>query len=249
MNQASTNSNTPLITPFLGCHAAAGARLVDFSGWHMPVNYGSQIEEHHAVRRAAGMFDVSHMTIVDVAGPGAAPFLQRVLANDIGKITVSGGAIYGCMLNCDAGIVDDLITYKLDDKHYRLIVNAATREKDLTWLRDNQFDDLDISERSELAMLAVQGPQAMQLAVPCLPQGLQAAVKALKRFCSVADDRWFVARTGYTGEDGLEIALPADAAEHLWQALLSAGVQPCGLGGARHLAARGRIEFIRHRHV
>jgi aminomethyltransferase len=220
-----------LRTPLHDLHVAQGARIVDFGGWDMPVNYGSQIEEHHAVRRAAGVFDVSHMGVVDVRGPGARAFLQRLLANDIARLTRPGKALYSCMLREDAGILDDLIVYFLDPQWYRVVVNAGTRTSDLAWMRTQAGPfAVELTERAELAMLAVQGPEARAHFAPLLaPADAQAAL-ALPAFCGAALGGWFVARTGYTGEDGFEVMLPADGVAALWQALCARGIAPCGLG-------------------
>jgi aminomethyltransferase len=218
-------------TPLHAAHIAAGAKMVDFGGWDMPIHYGSQIEEHHAVRRAAGMFDVSHMTVVDITGPEAKPFLREILANDVAKLTVQGKALYSCMLDEDGGIIDDLIAYYRDEEHYRLVVNAGTRAKDLEWIRARGAGrDLQIQERPELAMIAVQGPEARERAASVMPEAERETVLALKPFSSCDSDGLFVARTGYTGEDGFEITLPAERATAFWDALLAAGVVPCGLG-------------------
>ncbi len=218
-------------TPLYDAHVAAGARIVDFGGWDMPLHYGSQIEEHHAVRRHAGVFDVSHMTIVDVAGEGARDYLRVLLANDVARLTEPGKAIYSCMLNDASGVIDDLITYYLEPGRYRLVVNAATRDKDLAWLdaRSAGFA-VAVREREDLAMLAVQGPAARDLAARVLGPEAAGAALALKPFSAAAPGDLFVARTGYTGEDGFEIALPAGSAHKLWRRLLDAGVAPCGLG-------------------
>ena len=217
-------------TPLYDAHVAAGARMVDFSGWEMPINYGSQIEEHHSVRKDAGMFDVSHMTVVDVQGPQSRPYLQRLLANDVARLTSSGKALYSCMLNENGGVIDDLITYYLNDEYYRLVVNAATREKDLQWLQTQVRDfDVKVSEKSDLAMLAVQGPMARSKALQAMPDEVSSADELQPFFGGQFGD-YFVARTGYTGEDGFEITLPADLAEGLWIQSLAAGVVPCGLG-------------------
>lgn len=218
-------------TPLYEAHLAAGGRMVDFSGWEMPINYGSQIEEHHQVRRDAGMFDVSHMTVVDVLGANTRTFLARLLANDVSRLVEPGKALYSCMLNEEGGVIDDLIVYFLEDDRFRLVVNAATRDKDLAWLqRQAQGFSIEVLERPQLAMIAVQGPVGRDKALGVLPAELSAAAAELAAFFAAESDEWFVARTGYTGEDGFEITLPADAATELWQQLLDAGVKPCGLG-------------------
>ena len=218
-------------TPLYDKHVEAGARIVDFGGWDMPLHYGSQKQEHHAVRGNAGVFDVSHMTIVDVAGDGARAFLRRLLANDVAKLDAAGRALYSCMLNEAGGVIDDLIAYYFDATHYRLIVNAATRDKDLAWIRGQaEAADVRISERAELAMLAVQGPQARELAASCIDTEWREAALALRPFHGMYAGEVFVARTGYTGEDGFELVLPAANAPALWDRLLAAGTLPCGLG-------------------
>lgn len=214
-------------TPLYDAHLAAGGKLVDFGGWDMPIHYGSQLDEHHQVRRAAGMFDVSHMTVVDVAGAAARDYLRYLLANDVDRI-VTGQALYSAMLNEQGGVIDDLIVYRRA-ADYRLVVNCATRDKDLAWMAAQaQGFAVDIREQPELAMIAIQGPQALSRAEP-LVAGI-AALQALKPFHFVEQGDWLLARTGYTGEDGAEIILPGAEAPALWQALLDAGIAPCGLG-------------------
>ncbi len=218
-------------TPLYDKHVEAGARIVDFGGWDMPLHYGSQKEEHHAVRRNAGVFDVSHMTIVDLSGERVRAFLQYLVANDVAKLGDYGKALYTCMLNPDGGVIDDLIIYFVGDEHYRLVVNAATRDKDLAWIRQQAEPfGVNVVERAELAMMAVQGPKARDSAAPCIPAEHRDAALALKPFNGRFAGDWFVARTGYTGEDGWEIVLPAAEAPAVWDRLLAAGVAPCGLG-------------------
>jgi len=218
-------------TPLYDKHGEAGARIVDFGGWDMPLHYGSQVEEHHAVRRHAGMFDVSHMTIVDLAGERCREFLRYLLANDVAKLSEYGRALYTCMLNPEGGVIDDLIVYFVGDDDYRLVVNAATREKDLAWIRRQAGAfGVSVSERAELAMIAVQGPKARELAAPCIVAECREAALAMKPFTGMQAGEYFVARTGYTGEDGWEICLPAADAPKTWDRLVAAGVAPCGLG-------------------
>ena len=220
-----------LKTPLYQQHVDAGARIVDFGGWDMPLNYGSQIDEHHSVRKRAGVFDVSHMTVVDVTGSDARTFLQSLLANDVARLKQAGKALYSCMLNPDGGVIDDLIVYFLDDEHYRVIVNAATREKDLAWMGEQTNDfAVTVTERDELAMIAVQGPEARERAASLIPEAWRDAALALKPFFGLQADEFFVARTGYTGEDGWEIVVPADVAAGLWNGIVAAGISPCGLG-------------------
>ncbi len=220
-------------TPLYDRHIAAGAQMVPFGGWDMPLRYGSQIDEHHAVRRRAGVFDVSHMTVVDVSGTGAGDFLRRLLANDVVRLA-PGQALYSCMLNDSGGVIDDLIAYRRASRGgvaYRLVVNAATREKDLDWMQAvaGSFA-AELRTREDLAMIAVQGPSACDLAGPLLPDAVTTAARELAPFSAIEVGNLFVARTGYTGEDGWEILLPAGEVARLWDALLEAGVTPCGLG-------------------
>lgn len=218
-------------TPLFESHVETGGRMVDFGGWDMPVHYGSQLEEHHAVRRSAGMFDVSHMTVVDLAGSRSGEFLQRLLANDVAKLKTRGKALYSCMLAEDGGILDDLIVYFFDDNNYRMVVNAATREKDLAWIKGKAASfEVEVNERDDLAMIAVQGPRARETAATVLPAHLREQALALKPFAGTACDDYFIARTGYTGEDGWEIILPAGLASEFWASLAKAGVVACGLG-------------------
>ncbi|MGI9271641.1 MAG: glycine cleavage system aminomethyltransferase GcvT [Woeseiaceae bacterium] len=218
-------------TPLYDKHVAAGAKIVDFGGWDMPLHYGSQKEEHHVVRNNAGVFDVSHMTIVDLRCDGVRPFLRYLLANDVAKLQVAGKALYTAMLNEAGGVIDDLIVYFMNEHWFRLIVNASTREKDLAWIRKHaESFDVRVEERAEFAMLAVQGPNARDLAAACVDDEWRDQALALKPFhCMQAGDL-FVARTGYTGEDGWEIAMPASQSDSIWDQLLAAGVAPCGLG-------------------
>jgi aminomethyltransferase len=208
-----------------------GAKLVDFAGWDMPIHYGSQIEEHHAVRRYAGMFDVSHMTVVDLHGARTRSFLRFLLANDVGKLREVGKALYSCMLSERGTVLDDLIVYYLDEDHFRLVVNSATREKDLEWIgyQAGAFE-VQVRERPELAMIAVQGPHARDKVVTLLDPSQRPVAQRLKPFYAAGLGDWFIARTGYTGEDGFEIMLPADEATGLWNALEEHEVRPCGLG-------------------
>jgi aminomethyltransferase len=220
-----------LRTPLYALHLEQGARMVDFGGWDMPVHYGSQIEEHHAVRRRAGMFDVSHMCVIDLEGARVRPFLEQLLANDPGKLRTPGKALYSCLLREDGGILDDLIVYFLTESWFRLVVNAGTREKDLAWIRARAASfGVEVVERVDLAMLAVQGPQARDLAAAALAPAHREEALALAAFCGASLGSWFIGRTGYTGEDGFEIMLPADAAAQLWRDLLAFGVAACGLG-------------------
>jgi aminomethyltransferase len=217
-------------TPLYHEHLRLRAKMVDFGGWDMPLHFGSQLEEHHQVRRDAGMFDVSHMTIVDLRGPQVRAFLRKLLANDVDKLRTPGKALYSCMLNADGGVIDDLIVYFLDDAWMRTVVNASTRDKDLAWIEKQAAPfQVEVRERRDLAMIAVQGPDARAKTLPLLGDA-RAAAEALEPFVATPAGEWFIARTGYTGEDGFEIMLPVAQAVGLWQRLHAAGVAPIGLG-------------------
>jgi aminomethyltransferase len=217
-------------TPLYEAHVAGGAKMVDFGGWEMPLHYGSQIDEHHAVRKHAGMFDVSHMCAVDVSGAVPKSFFRRLLANDISKLKTPGKALYSAMLNPAGGVIDDLIVYWRGGDNYRVVVNASTSVKDLAHMnRIAETYDMDITSRRDLAMIAVQGSAAREKVFAARPDW-RAAGEALGVFHSAEIGDVFLARTGYTGEDGFEITLPAAAATRLWEDLKSAGVAPCGLG-------------------
>jgi aminomethyltransferase len=218
-------------TPLFELHQELGARIVDFGGWDMPVQYTSQIAEHHAVRHKAGVFDVSHMCVIDLKGARVRPFLQHLLANDVGKLKLPGKALYSCMLNEAGGVIDDLIVYFLSESEFRMVVNAGTRDKDLAWIRPvaRQFA-VEVIERADYAMLAVQGPEARAITATLLPAAGAQAALALGPFFGRDIDGWFVARTGYTGEDGFEMMLPAADAVRVWRQLNAGGVASCGLG-------------------
>jgi aminomethyltransferase len=230
-------------------HLEAGAKMVDFGGWDMPIQYQSLIEEHNAVRQHAGVFDVSHMTIVDVQGPDATAWLQYLLANDVGRLGI-GQAMYSAMLNDQGGVIDDLIIYRLT-QGYRLVVNCATREKDLAWMQTQLGTfNVELTERPELSILAVQGPVAINLVMDVLTQcgSADAAAQAgsLNNFYGVELGNWFIARTGYTGENGFEIMLPAQEAPELWDKLMAAGVKPIGLGARDTLRLEAGMNLYGH---
>ncbi len=217
-------------TPLYAAHEAAGAKIVPFAGWLMPLSYGSELAEHRAVREDAGVFDVSHMGIVDLEGARCRDFLRYLLANDVARLNTPGQALYGAMLNPEGGIKDDLITYYRGPNRYRTVVNAGTRDSDIAWIRKVAQDHgVNVSERNELAMIAIQGPRARERAATLLPEALKGAALELKPFTAVNSGDWFIARTGYTGEDGWEVMLPGERAPQFWQALIAAGVAPCGL--------------------
>ena len=211
-------------TPLFRLHQELGARMVDFGGWDMPVQYSSQIGEHHAVRRAAGVFDVSHMGVLDLRGQRVRAFLQQLLANDVGKLKLPGKALYSCMLNEQGGVLDDLIVYYLDEYWFRMVVNAGTRAKDLAWIREHARSfAVEVTERTDLAMLAIQGPEARAKAAQLMSPAESSAALALGNFVGEVLGRWFVARTGYTGEDGFEIMMPAADAVPAWRGLNALG--------------------------
>jgi aminomethyltransferase len=220
-----------LKTALYDTHVLQGAKIVDFGGWEMPLHYGSQIEEHHAVRRDAGMFDVSHMAVIELKGARVREFLRNLLANDVGRLKIPGKALYSCMLLPTGGVIDDLIVYFLSDTWFRVVVNAGTRDKDLAWIRRHAAGfAVDVIERRDLAMLAIQGPNARQKLLPLLAPAHRAPALELAPFCGAAFDSWFIARTGYTGEDGFEVMLPAADAAKTWVDLCAQGVRPAGLG-------------------
>ncbi len=221
-------------TPLNAIHREMGARMVDFGGWDMPLHYGSQLEEHHAVRRDSGMFDVAHMSVVDLRGARTRDFLRTLLANDVAKLKTPGKALYSCMLNETGGVIDDIIVYFVTEDHFRLVINAGTTDKDLAWLRRHApaFGD-EVLHRTDLGILAVQGPQArtkvLALLLPLSPDLMQTSA-ALAPFNAAWSGEYFVGRTGYTGEDGFELILPVGDLESIWRKLFTAGVRPCGLG-------------------
>jgi len=218
-------------TPLYDCHVKMKGKIVDFSGWDMPIHYGSQLNEHLQVRKDAGMFDVSHMTILDITGPDAKQFLQKLFANDVGRLKSAGKALYSCMLNENGGVIDDLITYYMSDDFYRTVVNAGTRDKDIAWITQQAKPfNVTVVEKRELAMIAVQGPNARKISAALLPEPVRQTSLELKPFSALAHKDYFIARTGYTGEDGFEIMLPKEDAVNLWNALYEAGVAPIGLG-------------------
>jgi len=227
------NKDSPLSkTPLFKQHERLNAKIVDFGGWALPVNYGSQIDEHHAVRQRWGVFDVSHMTVSDLTGRETLSFLSLVLANDISKIAShTGKALYSCMLNEGGGVIDDLIVYFLNDQHCRLVTNAGTRDKDMAWLQKQaeQFE-IKVEEKPELALIAVQGPKALSECIKVLPSDMAKVAAGLKRFQGGFAGKEFIGRTGYTGEDGFELITSAELANTLWEDLIAAGAQACGLG-------------------
>jgi len=220
-----------LKTPLYDVHVASGAKIIDFGGWDMPLQYGSQLEEHRAVRRDAGIFDVSHMCVVDLTGVRVRPLLRFLLANDVGGLAIPGRALYSCMLLPTGGVIDDLIAYFVNESWFRLVVNAGTRRRDLAWIEEHAASyGVTVRERTDLSILAVQGPNARTKTASLLPLSQRAAALAIGRFSAAAIDSWFLARTGYTGEDGFEIVLPGEDAVKTWQALTAQGVLPAGLG-------------------
>jgi aminomethyltransferase len=233
-------------TPLHAYHCAAGARMVDFAGWEMPLHYGSQLEEHHVVRQAAGMFDVSHMAQFEIRGTAATEFLQHVFANDAGRIE-EGQALYGCLLNEEGGVIDDGIVYRFAPGLFRLVTNAATRERVAPWLSGHaEAFGVDLRERDDIGMIAVQGPQARDHVHALLTGDLAAHARKLRRFRHVAAGQTHVARTGYTGEDGYEVTLPAAETGAFWEALAERGVAPVGLGARDTLRLEAGLALYGH---
>jgi len=235
-------------TPLNADHRAMGAKMVDFGGWDMPLHYGSQLDEHHQVRNDAGMFDVSHMRVVDLKGTGVRDFLRYLLANNVDKLQSPGKALYSCLLRQDGGIIDDLIVYFMNESWFRIVVNAGTADKDIAWMKEQasaHAPQLQITPRNDLAMIAVQGPNAATKLWAALP-GSQKISEGLKPFNAAELDAFFIARTGYTGEDGFEIILPSTAASALWQALHDAGVKPIGLGARDTLRLEAGMNLYGH---
>lgn len=238
-------SDTPRHTPLYQAHVDSGAKMVEFAGWSMPINYGSQIKEHEQVRTNAGMFDVSHMCVVDITGKDAQAWLRHILCNDVTKLGFVGKALYTGMLNEKGGVIDDLIVY-LAENGYRMVVNAGTREKDLKWLKQtSEGKDVQLKVREDLAMLAVQGPTAIDKVCSIKPDWA-ASIRELKVFQGLPFGEWFVARTGYTGEDGLEIMIPAGEAVKFFDELKAAGVAPCGLGARDTLRLEAGMNLYGH---
>jgi len=241
-------------TPLYALHRSRGARLIDFGGWELPLTYGSQLDEHHAVRNASGLFDVSHMGILDVSGPEARALLERLIANDVGKLDAPGKALYGCMLNESGGVVDDLIVYFLgarsgdrDEERFRVVVNGATRDSDLAWIRAQASGRAaEIIERLDLALIAVQGPQARAQVARLLESAEASSALALGRFRAAQIGALFIARTGYTGEDGFEVMLPAAHAAGFWDRLNAQGVVSCGLGARDTLRLEAGLNLYGH---
>jgi len=235
-------------TPLNAAHCAMGAKMVDFGGWDMPLHYGSQLEEHNQVRTDAGMFDVSHMRGVDMRGEGVRDFLRYLLANNVDKLQSPGKALYSCLLNPEGGVIDDLIVYFMTETWFRIVVNAGTADNDIAWMKKQAASSapkLEITSRDDLAMIAVQGPNAANKLWLAMP-GLQGLAENLKPFNAVEMGTMFVARTGYTGEDGFEIMLPAKAAPFFWQALADAGVKPIGLGARDTLRLEAGMNLYGH---
>lgn len=248
-NMEKLEMTTLKTTPFYSAHQEAGGKLVDFAGWQLPVNYGSQIVEHEAVRTDAGMFDVSHMLVSDIRGEQAKAWLQKLLANDVAKLGFVGKALYSAMLNENGGVMDDLIVYRANEAEtaYRIVSNAATREKDLAqFAKVGEEFGIEITPRYDLAMLAVQGPKAIEKLLTVKPEWSD-TVNNLKVFqgADLGND-WFVARTGYTGEDGVEVILPGSEAPAFFNALRAAGVQPCGLGARDTLRMEAGMNLYGH---
>src|SRR3990167_1171745 len=217
-------------TALYDMHLTLGAKMIAFHDWSMPLHYGSELKEHEAVRTDAGMFDVSHMTIVDILGAGGRQFLRKILTNDIDKLQHIGRALYSCLCNEHGKILDDLIVYQRAPDNYRLVLNAATRDHVLPWLHNKSTGfSIGLQARPELAMLAVQGPHAIEKTLTALSPTEADAASTLAAFECVDVGDAFFARTGYTGEDGFEIILPQDKIQSLWKHLITHNIHPAGL--------------------
>jgi aminomethyltransferase len=229
-------------TPLFERHERAGARLVPFAGWEMPVQYEGIRQEHVAVRTTAGVFDVSHMGEIETSGPQAEEFLQRILSNDVTRIA-EHGAQYGVLCREDGGVLDDLFTYRLGDARFLTVTNASNHDKDLAWFRDHAGDfDVQVADAHERwAMLAVQGPNA-RAAVERISDGGELPARMRTTELDVAGVPCLVCGTGYTGEDGVEILIPPEGAAAVWDALMDEGVTPAGLGARDTL----RLEVCFH---
>ena len=235
-------------TPLYQAHVDANARIVDFGGWDMPLNYGSQIDEHHAVRQDAGMFDVSHMTVTDILGQDALAYCRLILANDISKTRVlAGKAIYSCILNDQGGVIDDLIAYRLHDDYVRIVSNAGTRTTVREWLHQQAAGfDIHLEHGDHLALMALQGPHSEAHLSRCEAHSEITKAGQLKRFQGIPIAQSFVGRTGYTGEDGFEIIGPAEEIVSLWRTLADQGVRPCGLGARDTLRLEAGMALYGH---
>lgn len=231
----------PRRTPLYDRHVEAGARIVDFAGWEMPVQYEGIRQEHEAVRTAVGLFDVSHMGEVEVAGPQAGELVQRLLSNDLAKLDV-GGAQYSVLCNEEGGVLDDCFAYRVADDRYLIVTNASNHERDFAWMRDHAggFDAEVIDAADRWAMIAVQGPAAREMLAPLCEGELPARFRVAE--LAVAGVPALVCGTGYTGEDGVEILCAPDDAPALWDALTTAGGTPAGLGARDTL----RMEVCYH---
>lgn len=226
MTQPSSSSLSPLDA----VHREAGARMIDFAGWMMPIQYQGIREEHRAVRESAGIFDVSHMGEIFVSGPGAAAWLETIFCNRLGKLVVGRGQ-YTLMLNEEGGVIDDLIIYRTGEEEFFFVINASRRDEDVAWLRKHLPENKDIifQDRSnDLAAVALQGPKAEEMLMNVLPDLVVPKRNGIVSLSTIAGG--LVARTGYTGEDGFEIFMPKKNITSYWEKLVAAGAKPCGLG-------------------
>ena len=215
-------------TPLNNAHIELGAKMVNFSHWEMPISYTSLIEEHHAVRNTAGVFDVSHMSVFDFNGGDQVAFFEKIFANDIKKISNEDKAIYGALLNEEGGILDDLIIYHANEK-FRLVSNCSTREQNRQWYEKHAVEfGVEVVERSDMGILAIQGPDALSKILSI--DGINPQVNNLQSFGCMFDGDKLYARTGYTGEDGLEIIVPSEDINQFWDQALKLGCTPIGLG-------------------
>ena len=222
-------------SPLRAAHKQNAARMIDYAGFRMPLHFGSQIAEHVAVRNCAGMFDISHTRIVDLHGVNVLDWLRKLLVSDVAKLS-DGGAQYSCMCRPDGGVVDDLVVFRLAADHFRITLSGATHQKSLAWLNSQRPADVEICKLQDTAFIAVQGPDAVSRTSMAFEDlGRSADLLSMDRFTAQITNDWFVARTGYTGEDGVEIALPSSDALPLWNALAEQGVTAAGLGARNTL--------------
>ncbi|WWO96376.1 MAG: glycine cleavage system aminomethyltransferase GcvT [Candidatus Dasytiphilus stammeri] len=212
-------------------HKKCGATMIHFNNWIMPLHYGSQITEHKAVRNDAGIFDISHMLILDLSGSNTRKFLRYLLANDVAKLLHPGKSLYTGMLNQDGGVIDDLMVYFIGESYFRLVVNAVNCSKDLAWISYHAMNfNVTLKIRNDLAFLSIQGPNAQKKMHSILSEKQLNTVEKLLPFSNIQIDELFIAYTGYTGEKGYEIALPQEKAVYLWHQLIASGITPVGLG-------------------
>lgn len=235
-----------LRTPMYDMHLALGAKMINFSGWEMPLHYGSQVEEHLHVRSECGVFDASHMCITDISGPDAEAFLRRVLSNDVARLRSLGAGHYSAVLNEQGGVIDDLIAFRTAEG-YRLITNAITRQSLQSWLQQQASAfEVEIQLREDLAHFAIQGPSSIERLSTLFNSTRAGIIQQLAPYHCQADGQWFLSRTGYTGEEGIEVMLPATQALDFFNELIGAGITPIGLGARDTLRLEAGFTLMGH---